>query len=97
MIRKAEVNFKIYDVTDWKKTIAIQMYDVTDWTTNNYNTYIAKYLKQTMKFGHLIKYNVTHIFLEKSCTECGGEYSSRSFYKNSKLSTPLDQQLGTLF
>ena len=29
--KKAEVNFKIYDVTDW--------------ATNNYNTYIVQYLK----------------------------------------------------
>ena len=29
--KKAEVNFKIYDVTDW--------------TANNYNAYIVQYLK----------------------------------------------------
>ena len=31
-VKKAEVNTKIYDVTDWK--------------TNNYNTYIARYFKK---------------------------------------------------
>ena len=30
--KKAMVNYKIYDVTDW--------------TTNNYNTHIAQYLKK---------------------------------------------------
>ena len=28
---------------------------------------------QTMKFGHLIEYNIKNIFLEKSYTKCGGE------------------------
>ena len=27
---------------------------------------------QTMKFGHLIKYNMRKIFLEKLFTSCGG-------------------------
>ena len=52
---KAEVNFKIYDVTER--------------TTNNYNTCISNILRskrnQTMKSGHLIEYNMTNIFLEK--------------------------------
>ena len=26
-----------------------------------------------MKFGQLIEYNMRHIFVEKSYTECGGE------------------------
>ena len=34
-----------------------------------------------MKFGRLIEYNMKNIFLEKSC---GGEASSRAFYKNKK-------------
>ena len=43
------VNFKIFDVTDWK--------------TNNYNTHIAQYLKEaTMKFVELIEYNMENIF-----------------------------------
>ena len=75
--KKAIVNFKIYDVTDW--------------TTNNYNTLIAQYLKkqsnQTVKFGQLIECNIynIYIFLEKSYTNCGGEASPRIFYKISKL------------
>ena len=31
----------------------------------------------TMKFGQLIEYNLRNIFLEKSCTKCGGETSPR--------------------
>ena len=39
---------------------------------------------QTMKFGHLIEYNMRNIFLERSYTKCGGEPSPRPFYKKSK-------------
>ena len=31
---------------DEKASINPKIYDVTDWTTNNYNTYIAQYLKK---------------------------------------------------
>ena len=37
---------------------------------------------QIMKFGQLIEYNVKNIFFEKPYTQCGGEASSRPFYKN---------------
>ena len=30
---------------------------------------------QTMKFGQLIECNMRNVFLEKSCTKCGGETS----------------------
>ena len=43
---------------------------------------------QTMKFGQSIEYNVRNIFVEKSCTKCGGETISRPF---SKLSISLDR------
>ena len=52
--RKAMVNSKIYDVTNWIK--------------NSYNTHIAKYdcsRNPTMKFGQLIEYNMVNIFLQK--------------------------------
>ena len=39
---------------------------------------------QTMKFGQLIVYNMTNIFLEKSYTKRGGETISRLFSKNLK-------------
>ena len=32
---------------------------------------------QTMKFGHLIEYNMRNIFLEKLYRKCGGEAISR--------------------
>ena len=35
---------------------------------------------QTIKFGHLIEYNI-NIFLEKPYSKCGGEASPRPFYK----------------
>ena len=34
---------------------------------------------QAMKFGQLIEYNMTNIFLEKSYTKCGGETIPRTF------------------
>ena len=44
-----------------------------------------------MKFGQLIGYNMRNIFLEKSCTKCGGETSPKSFPRKLKLSISLDQ------
>ena len=35
-----------------------------------------------MKFDELIEYNMKNIFLEKSCTKCGGEATPRPFSKN---------------
>ena len=37
-----------------------------------------------------IEPNMRNIFLEKSCTNCGGETIPRPFSKKSKLSIPLD-------
>ena len=34
-----------------------------------------------MKLGKLIEYNMRNIFLKKLYTKCGGEASSRPFYK----------------
>ena len=31
---------------DKKVTVNFEIYDVTDWETENYNTYIVKYLKK---------------------------------------------------
>ena len=44
-----------------------------------------------MKFGQLIEYNMTNIFLEKSYTRCGWENSPRPFFGKLKLSIYLDQ------
>ena len=46
---------------------------------------------QIMKFGQLIEYKITNIFLEKSYTKCYGETIPRPFSKNSKLNISLDQ------
>ena len=39
-----------------------------------------------MNFSQLIEYNLGNIFLEKSCTKCGGKTSPKTFFKKSKLS-----------
>ena len=31
---------------DKKAKVNLKIYDVTDWTTNNYNTHVAQYLKK---------------------------------------------------
>ena len=41
---------------------------------------ISRNGNQTMKFGHLIKYNMRDIILEKSYTKCDGETSPRPFF-----------------
>ena len=45
---------------------------------------------QAMKFGQLIEYNLTNIFLERSYTKCGGEIIPRPFFKKSKLSLRMN-------
>ena len=47
---------------------------------------------QTIRFGHLVEYNMENNFLKKSYPKCGGETISRPFYKNSKLSISLDRE-----
>ena len=47
---------------------------------------------QAMKFGQLIEYTMSNIFLEKSYTKCNGEASNGLFYKQSKSNISLDQQ-----
>ena len=46
---------------------------------------------QTMKSGQLIEYYMRNIFLEKSCTKCGGETIPRPFSKKIKLSGSFDE------
>ena len=46
---------------------------------------------QTMKFGHLIEYNIRNLFIEKSYTKCGKKTIPRPFPEKSKLSLSLDQ------
>ena len=51
---------------------------------------------QSMKFSHLIEYNMRNNFLEKSYAKFGGKVIPRFFYKNTKLSIFLDQQFERL-
>ena len=44
-----------------------------------------------MKFGQLIEYNMTNIFVEKSYTKCAEETVPRPLSNIPKLSIPLDQ------
>ena len=46
---------------------------------------------EEMKFGQLIEFKMTNIFLEKSYTKCGGETIPRQFSNKLKLSISLDQ------
>ena len=43
-----------------------------------------------MKFGQLIEYNMTNVFVEKSYTKCAGETIPRPLSQKSKLSLSLD-------
>ena len=44
-----------------------------------------------MKFGLLMEYNMRNLFLEKSCTKCGGETNPRPFSEKLSLNISLDQ------
>ena len=44
-----------------------------------------------MKFNQLIEHEMKNIFLNKSCTKCGGETIPRPFSKKINLSLSLDQ------
>ena len=48
-------------------------------------------VNQTMKFGQLIEYNMSNIFLEKWYRKCGGETSPIPFAGNLTVSISLDQ------
>ena len=55
---KEKVNFKIYNVTTWLKTVTVHVLP---------NISRSKKDNQTMKFGQLIEYNKINIFIQKSC------------------------------
>ena len=50
-----------------------------------------------MEFDQLIECNMRNIFLEKSCTKCGGETSSRPFSEKLKLNVSLNQKSRVLY
>ena len=70
-----------------KQTIAIHI--LSNISRSNSN--------QTMKFGQIIECNMRNIFLEKLCTKCGGETSSRPFSEKLKLSISQNQQSRVLY
>ena len=79
---KDKVNFKVYDVTTWTQAMAIHILPNISRGRDN----------QTMKLGLWIEYyNMRNIFLEKSCTKCGGVTIPRTFPKKSKLGISLNQ------
>ena len=49
-----------------------------------------------MKFGQLMEYNMSNIFVEKSYTKCARETTPRRSSKILKLSISLDQQCKVL-
>ena len=79
---------------DYKK-VNFKFCDVTAWLTNYFNTHVTQYLEnksnQTMKFDQLIEGNKRNIFLEKSYTKFGGEFSPRPFPEKYNLSISLEQ------
>ena len=52
---------------------------------------------QTMKFDHLIEYDMKNIFLENLYWKCSGETSPKPFSKKSKMSISLDRQSQILY
>ena len=62
-----------------KGKVNLKIYEVINQVTNNYNTYIAQYLKkrddQEMKFVPLIENNVKNTFLQKPCRKRDRETS----------------------
>ena len=46
---------------------------------------------QAIKFGQLIEYNLTNIFLEKSYTKYDGETIPKPLFKKLKLNISLDR------
>ena len=72
------------------------------WLARNCNINIAQYLNiskynPTIKFGKLIEYNMTNIFIERSYTKCGGETIPGPFSKKSKFSISLVQKSKVLY
>ena len=62
---KDKANLKVHVVKTWEATIAIHILH-SNWRSK---------CIQAMKLGQLIEHNMKNIFLEKSCTKYGGNYS----------------------
>ena len=62
--KKAKVNFKIYDVRNWKKS--------------NFNTHSQD--NRTMKYSQLMEHNIRKTIFEKSCAKCGWQTRPKLFF-----------------
>ena len=64
---KLFVNVGNFNKVNFNLKVNSKTYDVTNWEVNNYNTvHISGSRNQTMKFDHLIEYNMQNIFLQES-------------------------------
>ena len=84
---------------DQKDKVNFKIHDITTWLANNSNIHpniLRSKDNQAMKFGRLIEYNMSSIFVEKSYTKCAAETIPRYLPKKSKLSISLDQQCKVL-
>ena len=81
LIRKMRLFLKSMTSQPGKQTIAMPIFPNISRRKGN----------QTMKFGQLIEYNLTNIFLEKSYTKCAVETIPRPLSKILKLGISLDQ------
>ena len=88
--KKAKINFKIYNITNWETNNTIIRYTFRLIFSRSKGN-------QAMEFGQLTEYDIKNIFLEKSYTKYGGETSPRPFSKKLKLSLSLDQQSEYLY
>ena len=87
MIRKIRLISKFIVSQSGKQTIAINIVPNISRSKGN----------QTMKFSHLIEYNMKDIFLEKSYAQWSRETIPRPLSKKSKLSIFRDQQSKVLY
>ena len=69
--QKDQTDFKIMASQPWKQTTSIHILSNTSRSKDN----------QAMKFGHLIEFNMTNIFLKKSSIKYSGETIPRPFSK----------------
>ena len=74
---------------DSKDKFNFKCYEVAVWLINNGNNILPNISRskgnQTMKFRQLTECNMKNVFLEISCTKCGGETSSRPFPEKLKI------------
>ena len=73
---------------DQKDKVNFKFHDVTAWLTIVIHI-LPNILRS--KGNQTMKFLLRNIFIEKSSTKCGGEFSPRPFYWKLKLSISLDQ------